>query len=40
MYSNLMLSSWLGSVKSNNNSLYDNMMNHSLSDQLMHKSNI
>ena len=40
MYSNLTLSNWLTSVKNNNNSLYDGMHNHSLSDQIMHKSNI
>lgn len=39
-YSNLMLSSWLNSVKNNNNALYDSMVSHSLSDQLMHKSNL
>lgn len=36
MYSNLMLSNWLGSVKANNNSLYDGMN----SDQLTHKNNM
>ena len=40
MYSNLNLSNWLTSVKNNNNSLYDSMHSHSLSDQIMHKSNI
>jgi hypothetical protein len=40
MYSNLTLSNWLTSVKNNNNSLYDSMHSHSLSDQIMHKSNI
>ena len=40
MYSNLMLSNWLGSVKNNNNVLYDSMMNHTISDQIMHKNNM
>jgi hypothetical protein len=39
MYSNLMLSNWLGSVKNNNNVLYDSM-NHTISDQIMHKNNM
>jgi len=40
IYSNLVLSNWLGSVKGNNNALYDNMMNHTISDQIMHKNNL
>ena len=40
MYSNIMLSNWLGSVKNNNTSLYDGMNNHTITDQLLHKNNI
>ena len=40
MFGNTALSNYLSTVKNNNSSLYDGMMNPSLSDQLMHKGNI
>jgi len=39
MYSNVMLSNWLGSVKNNNNVLFDGLSNNSMTDQLLHKNN-
>lgn len=40
LYSNLMLTNWLTSVKNNNNSLYDSMLHHNLADQIIHKNNV
>ena len=41
LYSNLMLTNWLGSVKSNNANLFENNMgNHTLTDQIIHKNNM
>ena len=40
VYSNLMLGNWLGTIKSNNNSLFENMNGMSLGDQINHKSNL
>lgn len=40
LYSNLMLTNWLGSVKNNNNSLFENMCNNTMTDQLIHKNNM
>jgi len=36
----MMLSNWLGSIKNNNNTLYDGMNNNTITDQLLHKNNV
>ena len=40
LYSNLMLGNWLATIKTNNNSLYENMNGASLTDQMIHKNNL
>ena len=40
MYGNMALSNYLQTVKTNNNGLYDGMVNPTISDQMMHKSNL
>lgn len=40
LYGNMNLSNYLNTVKSNNNGLFEGMMNPSVTDQMMHKSNI
>lgn len=40
LYGNLGLTNWLSTVKNNNNGLYEGMMNHTISDQMIHKNNI
>lgn len=40
MYGNMALSNYLQTVKTNNNGLYDGMVNPTMSDQMMHKSNL
>ena len=40
IYNNMMLGNWLGTIQNNNNSLYENMNNSNISDQMMHKNNM
>lgn len=40
MYGNMALSNYLQTVKTNNNGLYDGMVNPTMNDQMMHKNNL